>query len=379
MKAPKSRFVLLAALAGALVFFTFQLDLLPGIKSQLGRQKGFNLLANLLDIIKNDYLEETDPLRTADGAYRGLVNSLDVLSCYLDKDLTEQFESEGEDAASPGLVIFKRYNDFPQVRGVIPGSPAEKSGVLLGDVVSAVNGRDTLRMSLIETVLRLQGAGESPVELKILRRGETLEMSIPRARLHPEPWSFARSGPGPPVLTVHRLPADLAASLRKDLFPLSGDVGTPLIIDLRNCYAGKIEGARDFVNLFLRASNIGSLGKKDGSRRRLSCPEQPADPKRPLVIWVGPGTRGPSELVAGVLQEFGRAKIVGTVTPGLVARQEIFPLRDGSSVLLTTEIFSLPSGRLLWNDGIDPDVEVKGNEFSDTVYLRLTAPSSVKR
>ena len=328
MKIPKSRLVLLAAFAASLVFFIFQMNLLPGIKTRLGRQKGFGLLATVLDIIRHDYLEETDPLRTADGAYRGLVNSLDALSCYLDQDLTDRFQAGTEDATEPGLVIFKQYNDFPQVRGVIPGSPADQAGIRIGDVVSAVNGRETLRMSLTEAVLNLQGTDEKPVELKILRREEASELSIPRGRLHPKPSSLVRTAAGPAILTVHRFSPGLAASLKKDLVAQISGPRSPLVIDLRHCFSGEMEEARVFLNLFLRAGTVGSFGKRNGARKNLACPEDPAAPELPLVVWVGPATMGPAELVAGVLQELGRAKIVGTPTLGLVARREFFRLRD---------------------------------------------------
>jgi carboxyl-terminal processing protease len=379
MKIPKSRLVLFSAFALILAFFIFQMNLLPGIKPGPGRQKGFALLATLLDIIKHDYLEETDPLRTADGAFRGLVNSLDALSCYLDKNLTLRFRAGTESSAEPGLVMFKQYNDFPQVRGVFSGSPAEKAGIRIGDIVSAVGGRDTLRMSLTEVNLTLLGEDESPVTLKVLRGGETLEVSVPRARLHPEPLSFGKAENGLPVLTVHRFTPPLATAAARELRPLLSETRVPLIIDLRNCSTGEIEEARAFVNLFLRAATIGSFGKKAGARKKLACTADPTAPKLPLVVWIGPGTMGPAELVAGVFQELGRADIVGTPTLGLVARQDFFPLKDGSSVLLTTGIFSLPSGKLLWNEGIDPDEELPRGEFSDQAYLKLTAPLSAKR
>ena len=379
MKIPKSRLALLAGFAIALVFFIFQMNLLPGIKPRPGREKGFTLLATLMDIIRHDYLEETDPLRTADGAYRGLVNSLDALSCYLNRSLTPRYLAGTENATGPGIVIFKRYNDFPQVRGVIAGSPADKAGVGIGDVVSAIDGRDTLRMSLTEANLDLLGTDEKPVRLKVIRGRDTLELSVGRARLHPKPSSFVRTGDGPPILAVHRFSAPLAADAQQDVRLLVGDTRTSLVIDLRYCFEGDYEEARAFVNLFLRTSSIGSFGKKGRVREKLAAAAEPAAAELPLVVWVGPGTMGPAELVAGVLQELGRATLVGTETLGLVAKREFFPLKDGSSILLTTEIFSLPSGRLLWNDGVHPDAKLEGGDFSDKAYLGLTAPYSAKR
>jgi carboxyl-terminal processing protease len=94
----------------------------------------------------------------------------------------------------------------------------------------------------------------------------------------------------------------------------------------------------------------------------------------PFVVWTGPGTAGPAELAAGLLQEVRQAKVVGFATAGLVGRRTLFELEDGSAVLLTTGIYALPSGRKLWEKGVAPDVPIPIDRLDEKTYLEKTLP-----
>ncbi len=379
MKIPKSRLILLAVFAASLVFFIFQMDLLPGVTSRLEQSNGFELLARLLGDIRDNYLEERDPLRTADGAYRGLINSLDVLSSYLDKTLTVRYLSQTENMAEPGVIIYKTYGDFSPVLGVIEGSPADKAGLLSGDVISAIDGRNTLNMSLVEANLYLKGMEGTSVEFKVLRGEDTYEMKVGRAVLFPQPYSLTHEKSGLTILTIHRLTPSAVSGIRKEILPDLKKDRTPLVIDLRHCNEGDFGGAQAFVNLFVRARSVGYFGKKGGITKPVSGPATPFAPDLDLVVWIGPATMGAAEFVAGILQEVKKVKVIGLPTLGLVAKREHFRLKDGSSVLLTSEVFSLPSGRSLWERGIRPDENIQAGLFDNKAYIEKTLPFPPKR
>lgn len=374
MKIPRYRVVLLAALAVAFLFFLFQMRILPGTSQRGGFPKGFQLLDALMDLIRNDYLEERDPVQTAEGAYRGIVNSLDPLSSYLGKDLTARYIARSDKDTGTGLIIFKRYGTFAQVVGVIPGSPAEKAGIKPGDLVSAIGRRNTLSMSLTEVNLILGGTDEKPVEVKLLSGNETREISLARAVLFPRAFAFTSTPGRPAVLKINRFSPSLAADIVKDVLPALKRQKKPLILDLRNCAEGSLEEARAFTNLFLNAASVGSFQKRGGIKESVACLAEAGLASVPVAVWAGPATIGPAEFVAGVLQEFRRAKVLGLPTPGVVARTERFPLRDESSILLVTGVFSLPSGRSLWGQGLEPNVTVPVKDQSDKAYLEKTLP-----
>jgi len=374
MKIPRYRLVLLTVFMAALLFFLVQMRVLPG-KSQRGTwPKGFQLVDVLMDLIRNDYLEKRDPVQTAEGTYRGIVNSLDPLSSYLNKDLTARYAARSVGDTGPGLIVFKRYGAFPLVVGVVPGSPGEKAEVKLGDLVSAIGHRGTLSMSLTEVNLLLGGTDEKPVQVKLLRGNESRELSLPRVHLFPRAWAFSSALGQPAILSIHDLSRSLVADIQKSVLPALKGRKKPLILDLRDCAGGDLEEARAFTNLFLRAATVGSIEKRGGAKESIACPAEAVLGAVPVAVWVSPATIGPAELVAGVLQEVRKAKVLGLSTPGVVARTESFLLKDESSIILVTGVFSLPSGRSLWGQGVNPDVTVPVTDQSDKAYLEKTLP-----
>jgi carboxyl-terminal processing protease len=374
MKIPRYRLVLLTVFLAALLFFLVQMRILPGTAQRSNWPKGFQLVDVLMNLIRNDYLDARDPVQTAEGAYRGIVNSLDPLSSYLNKDLTARYNARGYRDLGPGLIVFKRYGTFPQVVGIVAGSPAEKAQVKLGDLVSAIGHRNTLSMSLTEVNLLLGGTDEKPVEVKILRGNEAHELSLPRALLVPRAYEFSSAPGRPAILAIHYLSPSLTDEIRKSVLPTLKGQKKPIILDLRNCPAGDLEEARAFTNLFLKADVVGSFEKRGGVKEPVACPAVAELASVPVAVWAGPATIGPAELVAGILQEVRKAKVLGLPTPGVVARTERFALKDESSILLVTGVFSLPSGRSLWGQGLNPDITVPAKDQSDKAYLEKTIP-----
>jgi len=373
MKVPRYRWFLWTAFLAAALFFVVQMGFLPG-GFKPAPPKGFELLDSLMRLIRNDYLEVRDPVQTAEGAYRGLVNSLDPLSAYLSKDLAAKYLALTGGETDPGVVILKRYASFPQVASVVANSPAEKIGIKLGDLLSAIEGRNSLSMSLAETTLRLKGTDEQPVKVRVLRGNETLDLDVPRALLFPKPFTFVQVAGKPSILRVHRFAASLDSDLRREVLPALKNPKTALIVDLRNCQDGELEAARKFVNMFVKTTDAGSFENRGGVKQTVACPAEPELGTLPLAVWVNAGTAGPAEFAAGVLQEVRKVKVVGFPTPGLVGRTEFFALKDESAILLTAGVYSLPSGRKLWDEGLRPDVALPIDKLDERSYLEKTIP-----
>jgi carboxyl-terminal processing protease len=373
MKVPRYRWFLWTAFLAAALFFVIQMGFLPG-GFKPAAPKGFELLDSLMRIIRNDYLEVRDPAQTAEGAYRGLVNSLDPLSAYLNKDLAARYLALTGGETDPGVVILKRYASFPQVASVVEGSPAEKIGIKLGDLLSAIEGRNSLSMSLAETVLRLKGTDEQPVKIRVLRGGETLDLDVPRAIIFPKPFTFVRTAGKPAILSIHRFAPSLDSDLRREVLPALKNPKAALVVDLRNCQDGDLEAARKFVNLFVKTADAGYFENRGGVKQAVACPAEPELGTLPLAVWVNAGTAGAAEFAAGVLQEVRKAKVVGFPTPGLVGRTEFFSLKDGSAIVLTSGVYSLPSGRKLWDEGLRPDVSLPIDKLDEKSYLEKTIP-----
>lgn len=373
MKVPRYRWVLWVATLAAAVFFVTQMGFLSrGHATPTAR--GFELLDTLMSHIRNDYLEERDPVQTAEGTFRGLVNSLDPLSAYLSKDLAASYKARTGQEMETGMVVLKRYASFPQVVAVVEKSPAETVGVKMGDLVSAIGGRNTLSMSLTEVKLLLSGTDAKPVDIRVLRGNDTHNLSVPRAVLFPAAYAFSQTAGQPARLRIRRFDAGLVSDVKRDAVPVLKGRKNTLVLDLRGCQDGTIDEAGKFVNLFVKAANVGRFEGRGGVKETVACPANAELGSIPLVVWTDAGTAGPAEFAAGVLQEVRQAKIVGFATSGLVGRTALFPLKDDTAVLLTSGIFILPSGRKLWDDGLVPDAAIPVDKLNEKTYLEKTLP-----
>ena len=371
----KTRAILLTVIFGLSLVFLLEMTYLLGTATRSATPKNLYLLEAVIRLIRNDYLEEKDPLRTIDGSFKGLVNSLDGLSSYLDAENTARYlEQKGVPLRGPGIVVFKRYGAFPQVTGIIEGSPAEKEGLQIGDLITEVNGKATPAMSLVEVNLCLYDKDEVPLGLKVLRDDKTIDVNVDRVFLSPGPVAHSAQEGTSGIMRIARMSAPCVSEIKTKVLPGIRAGKKPLILDLRNCAEGDFEEARQFINLFLKTESLGYFEKKGAAKEVLASPEEPPLANLPLIVWINQGTLGPAEAVAAVLKEFGRAKVVGIATPGLAAKHEEIPLEDGTSLLLTSGVFCLNSGVQLWGRGVEPDVPMDVDEQSFQSFLKKTQP-----
>ncbi len=371
MTRKRTKILLLTVLVFISLFFLLEKNFLPGFLLKLSPDKDFELLGKVIQLIKSDYIEEANPAKTMRGAFKGMVDSLDVLSSYLDKESMLRYSQRKEANLNDiGIVLYKRYGSFPQVIGIIENSPAEKKGIQIGDFISSIDGRSTLTMSMTEASLYLKDRDKKTIKLRIFKREETKEVNIERTLLFEEPFSFAKAKGTSGILKIHQLYPPCVRKIREEIIPRLMPEKRTFILDLRDCHEGDIEESRKLINLFLKSPNIGYFETKGGTKEILSCPDDAELEKLPLVIWTNQATIGPAEAVAGVLKEFKRAKIIGLPTLGLVAKQNFFVLDDGSGLLLTSGIFYLRSGEKLWEKGIKPDIKINEEDQTFSTYLK---------
>ncbi|HEB35546.1 MAG TPA: PDZ domain-containing protein [Candidatus Aminicenantes bacterium] len=371
MTRKRIKILFLTVLVLIFLFLLLEKNFLPGFLLKLSPNKDFELLGKVIQLIKNDYIEEANPAKTMKGAFKGMVDSLDVLSSYLDKESMLRYSQRKEANLNDiGIILYKRYGSFPQVIGIRENSPAEKKGIQIGDFISSMDGRSTLTMSMTEANLYLKDRDKKTIKLRIFKIEETKEVNIERTLLFAEPFSFAKAKGTSGILKIHQLYPPCVRKIREEIIPRLMPEKRTFILDLRDCHEGDIEESRKLINLFLKSPNIGYFETKGGTKEILSCPDDAELEKLPLVIWTNQATIGPAEAVAGVLKEFKRAKIIGLPTLGLVAKQNFFVLDDGSGLLLTSGIFHLKSGEKLWEKGITPDIKINEEDQTLSTYLK---------
>jgi C-terminal peptidase prc len=373
MALKKERLLLVILLIAVSLLFLLERRFLPGVTSKLSPYKSFELLGNVIGLVKRDYLAEVDPERTMKGALKGMIDSLDLLSSYLDKEnVLKYLDLKNTRYMDTGIILSKGYGSFPMVIGVVENSPAEEKGIRIGDTISTLDGKSTMIMSLMEANLYLKNKEAKPVKLEVLRGMKTEEISIERRLLFEKASSLSRVEGTGGILKIHHLYPPCVASIRREILPALKSSKKALVLDLRNCHEGETDEGLELINLFLKADNIGYFEKNRGAKATVSSPKDAALQRLPLAIWVNQATIGAAEIVASVLQDMGQAKIIGMPTLGLAAKQKLFPLEDGSALLLTTSVFRLRSGKKLWEKGVEPVIKIEMKDQSDSSYLKKT-------
>jgi len=369
MKMPRPRILIpyaLAAAAVALFFWTRH----PLQSSKFPPAQDFNLLETAVQHIRNDYVDEADPVRTMEGAYEGIISSLDPMSAYLNAGLMAKASAPRIDRLyDAGLAAYKRPGVFPVVVGVQEGSPAEKAGIKPGDSVTAVDDRSTLVWSHNELRFALKDKDPKPVKLRLIQNGTTLEKTIDRVPPYASPAAWAAEKGTSGIVRFSHLFSGAAAAFKTSILPKLAGAKAPLILDLRGCREGDTGEAGAVINLFLKNPRAGTFEKKGGQKSFLDCPADPVLPDVPLIVWTDPGTMGPAEIVAAVLRDLKRAKVVGTVTAGLTAEQKLIPLKTGDGLLLTVGEFVLASGTRIFGKGVTPDIKIESEKTTRQDYL----------
>ena len=367
------RWIVLPLIVAASLFFFLETDFFPGAAPQSQSNESLRLLELVMRLVQQDYVEEPDPVKTMSGAFKGLVDSLDILSSYLDEAGVQRFQGRGLTGQNEtGLILYKHYGTFPMVIGIKENSPAAASDIKLGDPIYALDGISTLGFSMLESNLYQRAAAADPVSIKTSRDNANITLDIARSKLNDGPFAYSNEPSVGGVLRVHLFHAPLVDRLRTELIPRLREKGQTLVLDLRNCHDGTLEEAIAFTNLFLQKDRIGHLEKRGGVEEPLSCPEEPALPETPLVIWVNQATMGPAELAATVLNRERDARIIGHKTLGLVAQRRFFLLDDGSGLVLTSGVFHPAGGEGLWEKGISPDVKLEPEKQATADYIEQT-------
>jgi len=221
------------------------------------------LISTVMNYIKTDYLEEPNPVRITEGAYRGLINSLDPLSAYLDKDLASRYLNRKPPVKSAGLIVFKKYGVFPMVVAVRENTPAALAGLKVGDNISAINDRNTMNLSLLETSLLLEAetgsSDQPPVKLRVLRGNETLEIEVSRDFVSKDDLKFSAGPSGLVVLRPTSFYQGLSAEISKTLKTRLKTRPAPkaAVLDLRDCWGGDYEEARKTHQSFYKGGRSG--------------------------------------------------------------------------------------------------------------------------
>ncbi len=326
----------------------------------------YSLISQAWGIINRVYVDRA-AIRSRPLTYGAIAGMVDALgdtghSTFLSPEMVQDERSltEGE-YVGVGLEIQMQNN---QVTIVAPldGSPALAAGLRAGELILRVDGKDVTGLTLQQVVRRIMGPMGTKVTLTIFSpvTRKTFDATLVRTRIkiqnvtwHPIPGTdFAD-------LRIAAFSQGITKDLHTDLLAIEKQGYRGIVLDLRNDPGGILDEAIGTASQFLPQGNVLLERNAHGTITPVPVQGDAIAAKIPLVVMIDGGTASAAEIVAGALQDAGRAKLVGDKTFGTGTVLGIFPLSDGSELLLATEEWLTPKGRVIWHKGITPDVTVQ--------------------
>lgn len=332
------------------------------------------IFESVLQHIQNDYVDEPNMEKVRAGALRGLAYGLDPYSTYLTPEQVRDYNGGGKDNQAGIGAELSQVASYLYVIAPMKGSPADQAGVRAGDIIEYIDGKATRDISLYDAKQLLNGAAGSEIKLRILRANASpLTLAVKRGAFR-SPAAEAKMEAGRiGVLRINSFADSEAADVRSRLQDLLKQGAQKLVLDLRGTAGGSINEAVAVANLLIKDGTIAQTTGREGKTLKTFT----ADPKAaifagPVVVLIDAGTAGAAEVVASSLLERNRGQIVGEKSFGAGAEQQLFTLRGGDGLLLTTIKWASANGKpFLGEDrahsGVAPSIEVKRPELAESI------------
>ena len=334
------------------------------------------IFESVLQHIQSDYVDEPDLEKVRFGALRGLVAGLDPYSSYLTADQVRDYKMNGA-AKRVGIgAEFSQLQQYLYVISVVKGSNADKAGLKTGDVIEYIENKATRDISLYDARQMILGEAGSAVNLRVLRAGEKPQILKIVRGTYAVPVAESRIEPGRiGVVKIFSLEKGEAEDIRKQVQSLKKQGVQKIVLDLRSVAAGELEVAVETANLFIRTGELAKVLGRDGTVLRTFS----ADPAKAVFegkmnVLIDYGTAGAAEVIAAAVLDHKRGEVVGERSFGAGIEQQLFTLRGGDGLLLTTAKWASPSGTPFLSDetatmGVKPSVEVKRPETPEPVEV----------
>lgn len=368
MKKIKTLFFSLA-LAGSIFLgtpetYAFHSDL---VEPTTETREQLEVLMEIIGRVLGSYVEERESKEVIDAAIDGVIKSLDKHSGYMPPKAAQNMRQEmtGSFFGIGTEVNRHKETGYIEVISPIEGSPAEAAGVRSGDLIKSVNGIELKELNLKDAVHSIRGPKGSDAKLTIIRGEEELtitvvrekiQLVVVRSRLFDNNLAYVR-------LTTFNLisTSEMVEAFDKLKTQLGDKEFNGVILDLRNNPGGLLRQAVTISDMFLDGGIIITTRVRGGeiAYTEVAHPHQIIPSNIPMVILINKGSASASEIVAGTLQDLGRATIVGVKSYGKGSVQSIIPLNNGGTLRLTVAKYYTAGGTTPHDVGITPDIVVE--------------------
>lgn len=341
-------------------------------RAEYERLQRYAELDEIWQIVEQYYYQEPDTQAMLDGAEMGLLYGLgDPYTYYYTPDQYAQLwaDDEGE-YAGIGIQIMGDYaTGLCTISRVFLDSPALDAGLRKGDVLTRVEDIDVVTTTLQDAVNIMRGEPGTPVNVQVQRGDQLLDFVVDRAVVHVNWVNSCMLDGDVGYISLYEFSGDCSPSFAVHLDNLMIQGAKALVIDLRDNPGGWVDDAQKVADMFLEEGNVASLVYRDGTTELYTTTTDGKENPIPLVVLVNEYSASASEILAGALQDRGRATIVGTQTFGKGVVQYVLPVGTrGAGMQLTVAQYYTPNGNEVHKVGITPDIEATLPEGDTTMY-----------
>lgn len=317
--------------------------------------------------LSSDYNGELDQETLIEGAKKGMVAALDdPYTVYMTAEEYNEFEKDlhGEVGAGIGIEMGER-DGYVRVIRTLPDNPAREAGVLAGDIIYKVEGEEVYNLTNEEIASRLKGEPGTEVTFSVVRDGEELEFTVTREEIN-NVSAYANYDGDTAIVNITRFDTDTGEILSDIADEIEARGIQKIVLDLRGNGGGYVSAAKDIASLWIDGDLVVTQKSlKTGNTSTYANKGQARLADRKTVVLVDSTTASASEILAGALQDYGKATVVGSQTYGKGVVQTLLNLSAGSVLKVTTASWYTPNGNSINEVGITPDIVVE-NSFDDT-------------
>jgi len=327
------------------------------------------LLAEVLERVKQDYVESVDDHALMENAIRGMVSALDPHSAFLDNEEYDEIRISTTGNYSGVGIEVTMDDGAVKVVSPIEGTPAARAGILAGDVITSIDDVAVEAAGLNDAINRMRGKPGTQVKVSVVRAGseQPLDFVLERSNVQVHSVKHEMLEPGFGYVRITHFSETTGSDLTRAVNSLKS--ASPqgrlngLVLDLRNNPGGVLEAAVSVSDAFLDDGAIVSAsGRAPESRFEMDATPGDLIDGAEMVVLVNGGSASASEIVAGAIKDHARATLIGRTTFGKGSVQTVMPLSDGRAIKLTTSRYYTPSGVSIHEKGIDPDVVVERDQ-----------------
>ena len=328
--------------------------------------ENLDLFITIFEQVRDNYVEEVDQTELTEGAVNGMLSSLDPHSSYLSPTAMEKLDEQASGEFSGLGIEVTQEHGYIKVISPIDNTPAAEAGLQPGDFITQLDGEPVLGLTLSEAVKKMRGPVGSDITLTIEREGEEapFDVVITRATIK-SPSARVRLEDDVVVVRITSFNEQTMDNIETGLAEAFEEAGgrdqvVGAVLDLRNNPGGLLTTAVEVSDAFLETGEIVSIRRRDGKgATRFDAESGDLLGELPIAVLINGGSASASEIVAGALQDHGRAIVIGTKSFGKGSVQSIVPLEEFGALRLTTARYYTPSGRSIQAQGILPDIVIQ--------------------